>query len=261
MKQILLIALLTLFSTFCYCQDGGPLKFLGIPIDGQKSEFAARLKSKGFIYNSISETYKGQFNGQNVDVVIHTNHNHVDRVYVAFPYTTERSIKVDFNRLLAQFNDNEKYMDLSMNEPIPVDDDISYEIIVNNKRYQASFCYFDSDRDPIAFSDALLDEFSDFFTKEQLVTLKQIAIEGMNAPEAEQELMQAQLIGMMQEMFGENDAEPDPEKAYRLLITLLDAMNSLADGHVWFMIHEKYGQYQIGLYYDNLHNMAHGEDL
>lgn len=43
--------------------------------------------------------------------------------------------------------------------------------------------------------------------------------------------------------------------------TYLDAMTSLADGDVWFMIQENYGQYYIGLYYDNLHNQAHGEDL
>ena len=42
---------------------------------------------------------------------------------------------------------------------------------------------------------------------------------------------------------------------------LRDGTNYLAVKIVWFMIHERYGRYQIGLYYDNLHNQAHGEDL
>ncbi len=127
----------------CFGQDGGPLKFLGIPIDGTEVQFATKLKAKGFTYNTAYESYKGHFNGKPIDVYIHTNHNLVDRVYVAFPYTTEESIRVEFNRLLAQFKDTSKYMDLSMNEEIPADDDISYEITVNIKRYQAGFNYYD----------------------------------------------------------------------------------------------------------------------
>ena len=263
MKKTILIALLTLLSAVCFAQDGGPLKFLGIPIDGTEAQFAAKLKSKGFTYNTVYESYKGQFNGKPVDVYIHTNHNLVDRVYVAFPYTTEESIRVEFNRLLAQFNDTGKYMDLSMNEEIPADDDISYEITVNNKRYQASFSYYDSDRDPVAFMNDLLDKFSEFFTEEQLAKLKEYAVKAMDVPEDQREALQAEMMAEMQKMgLGQDEnAEPDPEKAFKFLATFMDGMKSLADGDVWFMIHERYGRYQIGLYYDNLHNQAHGEDL
>lgn len=263
MRKTLLIALLTLFSVVCFGQDGGTLKFLGIPIDGTEAQFAAKLKAKGFTYNSVYESYKGQFNGKSVDVYIHTNHNLVDRVYVAFPYTTEEGIRVEFNRLLAQFKDNGKYMDLSMNEEIPADDDISYEISVKNKRYQASFSYYDSDRDPIAFMEALLDKFSEFYTPDQLDKLKEYCKKAMEASENERETIQAEMMAEMQKMSlgqDEND-EPDPEKALKFLATIMDGMRSLADGDVWFMIHERYGRYQIGLYYDNLHNQAHGEDL
>lgn len=169
MKKTLLIAILALFSTVCVAQGGGPLKFLGIPIDGTEAQFVSKLKAKGFTYSALTEGYKGQFNGKSVDVYIHTNHNLVDRVYVAFPYTNEDGIKSEFNRLLGQFKDNAKYMALVMNEEIPEDD--------------------------------------------------------------------------------------------RFVATCMDGMRSLADGDVWFMIHERYGRYQIGLYYDNLHNQAHGEDL
>lgn len=263
MKKTILIALLTLFSVVCFAQDGGPLKFLGIPIDGTEAQFIAKLKAKGFIYNNATEGYKGQFNGKKVDVFIHTNHALVDRVYVAFPYTNESGIRMEFNRLLGQFNDTGKYMDLSMNKEIPEDDDISYEITVNDKRYQASFSYFDPDRDPQAFSDALLEVFSNLLTDEQMAILKEYARKMADASDDDKDAIQAQMTESLQSMVLGQEAmeEPDLEKAFLLLVSIMDRMRSLADGNVWFMIHESYGRYQIGLYYDNLHNQAHGEDL
>ena len=263
MKKTLLIALLTLLCIVCIAQAGGPLKFLGIPIDGTEAQFTAKLKAKGFTYSPITEGYKGQFNGKPVDVYIHTNHNLVDRVYVAFPYTNEADIKTEFNRLLGQFKSTGKYVDLSMNEEIPKNDDISYEITVKNKRYQASFSYFDPDRDSVAMVYALLDKFSDFLTAEQLTKLREYEKKAANTPADQQEALQDELISEMQKLALDPnpDSEVEPEKAIRFLATFMDGMRSLADGDVWFMIHEQYGRYNIGLYYDNLHNQAHGEDL
>ena len=56
MKKTLLIALLTLLSAVCFGQNGGPLKFLGIPIDGTEAQFVSKLKTKGFSYNSVYES-------------------------------------------------------------------------------------------------------------------------------------------------------------------------------------------------------------
>lgn len=263
MKKILLIALITLFSAVSFAQDGGPLKFLGIPIDGTEAQFTAKLKNKGFTYNTIYECYKGQFNGKSVDVYVHTNHNLVDRVYVAFPYTSEEGIKTEFNRLLGQFKNTGKYLDLSMNEEIPDGDDISYEITVNNKRYQASFSYFDSDRDPVPMMEDLLDKLSDFFTEEELAKLKEYVKKAAVVSDDQKDALQEEMMQEMERIgIGQDiDSEVDPEKAFLFLATFIDAMRSMADGDVWFMIHEHYGRYQIGLYYDNLHNQAHGEDL
>lgn len=182
---------------------------------------------------------------------------------MAFPYKTEENIRIEFNRLLAQFNSIDKYIDLSRNEEISDDEDISYEITVKNKRYEASFYYFDFDRDPIAFMDAMLDKFSEFFTAEQLSKLKAIIKKAVEAPEDQREALKEEMLAEIQKMGMEQNknAEPDPDKAVKFLITYLEGLRSLADGEVWFMIHESYGQYQIGLYYDNLHNKAHGEDL
>lgn len=54
----------------------------------------------------------------------------------------------------------------------------------------------------------------------------------------------------------------DEDNALHFLVTFIDGMKSLADGEVWFMVHGNHGRYyNICLYYDNLHNQAHGEAL
>ena len=263
MKKAILITLLACFSVVCMGQNEGALTFLGIPIDGTEAQFTAKLRKKGFTYNSAYESYKGQFNGKSVDVYIHTNHNLVDRVYVAFPYNSEEGIRGEFNNLLSQFKDNGKYVDLSMNTEIPSDEDISHEISVNKKRYQASYSYFNFDRDPLEFMNALIDKFDEFIMPEQIAELKATIKTTMEAPEDEREEIQAKMMAELQQL-GLNqsgDENADQEKAFRFLLTFMDGLKSLADGEVWFMIHENYGRYYIGLYYDNLHNQAHGEDL
>lgn len=257
MKRLLII---TLFSFICilgYSQNKGVLKFLDIPIDGTEAQFAAKLKNKGFSYNSFSETYKGQFNGKNVDVIIHTNHNLVDRVYVAFPFTTESSIRNEYNRLLSQFEENSKYISFGLNAMIPENEDISYEISVHDKRYQASYSYLDPDTDLVAFCNALLDKCSDYFPGNVKETMKENLTAYLNLSEEEQEeyfnLVLTELQKPMEEM--------EAEQMLNYLFTIIDSMKSLSDGSVWFMIHENSGRYQIGLYYDNLHNQARGEDL
>lgn len=260
MRKIICTILLALATVFAFAQNSGAIKFLGIPIDGTEAQFTTQLKAKGFRYNSVNECYKGQFNGKEVDVYVHTNHNLVDRVYVAFPATSEESIRIEFNRLLGQFKDNGKYMDLVFNEEIPTDDDISYEITVHNKRYQASFSYFDLDRDPIELANGLLDKCSEFFTPDQLAKMKELVKASVDASQEEQEALQQKLMAEMQETITK-DSEFTEEKAFRVIATFMDGMRELADGDVWFMIHERYGRYNIGLYYDNRHNQAHGEDL
>ena len=257
MKRLLLIALISLVPILSFSQNDGVLKFLGIPIDGAESQFATKLRSKGFTYNSYTESYKGQFNGKYVDIYIHTNHNVVDRVYVAFPPTTEENIRIEFNLLLSQFKKNSKYMDLSMNEGIPETEDISYEINVNNKRYQASFSYFDPDRDPLSFANALIDKFDGLLPAESISKWKESMATSLNLSEDDQKLQSEHMMTEFQDAIG----NIDEDKAFLFIATFIDGMKSLADGDVWFMIHENYGCYNLGLYYDNLHNRANGEDL
>lgn len=243
--------------------DKGAIKFLGIPIDGSESQFAARLLDKGFTYSRVYECYKGQFNGQDVDVYLHTNHGIMDRVYVAFPSKTEGSIKVEYNNLLDQFEKSGKYLAYGTNKVLTDKDDLSHEILSNGKRYQASFHYYDPDKDVVSFTDLFLESFSELLTEEQLNTVKEYIKKTMDAPEEEREAIQAHYLKELEIMaMGQNKkAEVDPEKSIRFLEAFLNGMSSTADGDVWFMIHENNGRYYIGLYYDNLHNRPHGEDL
>ncbi len=262
MKKALLITLLTLLSAVCFAQNVDPIRFLGIPVDGSEAQFIEELKAKGFTYNKDTHGYKGQFNGQTVNVFVHTNHNVVDRIFVAFPFTTEEYIKNEFNTLLDQFNNNGKYVDLVLNDKIPTDEDISYQITVNNKRYEASFSYFSPKHDPVPMIDALLDKCAEFFTDEEMAKLKEYFRKVTEAQEDQKEALRDEMVAEMQKMgFGQPKTEAEYEKSVRFISTIIEGMRSMADGEVWFIIHEYYGNYQIGLYYDNIQNQAHGEDL
>ena len=57
-------------------------QFLGIPVDGTKTEMVQKLKAKGFKYNSTYDWLEGEFNGREVVLLIATNNNKVWRVAV-----------------------------------------------------------------------------------------------------------------------------------------------------------------------------------
>ena len=115
------------------------IKFLGIPIDGSKKQMITALKSKGFEYNYGQDYAFGEFNGTDVYIFIQTVNNVVWRLLIADQSgCSEKDIKIRFNRLFRQFLDNGKYYSPEGNI-IDEDEDISYEMIVRDKRYEASF--------------------------------------------------------------------------------------------------------------------------
>lgn len=99
-----------------------------------------KLKSKGFVSSSIDPNIlTGEFNGQKVNVHIATNNNKVYRIAVADANpVNESEIRIRFNNLCEQFENNPKYIGTS-NHIIPEDENISYEMRINNKRYDATF--------------------------------------------------------------------------------------------------------------------------
>lgn len=220
-KQILILVLLVL-AISSYAQKS-VTTFLGIPVNGTKSEMIRKLKSKGFKDNPyLKDGLTGEFNGREVNIIVVTNNNKVYRIAVFDSNPTdETNFKIRFNELCRQFENNKKYVALDGDASkyiIPEDEDIAYNMTVNKKRYEAAFC--------------------------QLLT-----------PEETRALM---LTKYTQEQIDSFDYETKKEKATELLTSYADL---LFNRMVWFMISEQFGEYRIALYYDNLYNQANGEDL
>ena len=115
------------------------IKFHGNPIDWTKQQMITALKSKGFEYNHEYDMLSGEFNGTNVNILIQTVNNEVWRLIIGDERgTSEENIKNRFNTLFRQFLDNGKYY-LADGNVIDEDEDISYGMLVRNKRYEASF--------------------------------------------------------------------------------------------------------------------------
>ena len=234
MKRLLsfVIGILIMCSTV-FGQSEGTLKFLGIPVDGSKSEMVAALKSKGFRYDSNSGFLVGDFNGRESHIGIVENHGKVYRVVVFDANTYDAGqIKIRFNNLIHQFeNSNGKYYYIDQNEMIPEDEDISYEINVHDKQYSATFIY-----NPLYGNDELRDKLVNEVVEENKLLLEKKGI----TPE---------------------EFYSDKDNYIQVFSSIVDKIFQMSKGSVWFQIFEYYGKYYIGLYYDNLINSPNGEDL
>lgn len=115
-------------------------EFMGIPVDGYKKDMIKKLKEKGFVSSTTDkDILEGEFNGTQVNVHVATNNNKVCRIMLCDAHQMdETDIKIRFNKLCQQFKNNSKYTSLD-DYTIPEDEDISYEMGVNSKRYEAIF--------------------------------------------------------------------------------------------------------------------------
>ena len=129
-------------------------KFLGIPVDGSPTEMIKKLKAKGFTTDEDfmqavelglidwdgPEVLTGRFNGERVRVYIEVETNKVWRIALNDKKDRdETQIKIRFNTLVRQFEGNGKYVPLVDEQTISDDEDISYQMTVNKKQYQAGF--------------------------------------------------------------------------------------------------------------------------
>ncbi len=227
LKKIIQIFILLILPIALYAQKD-VTQFLNIPVDGFKPEMIKKLKSKGYTINRYSEDIlDGEFNGTEVNIGIATNNNKVWRIAVKDAnYTDEINIKIRFNNLIQQFMNNERYvteLDSTITKyTIPKEDDISYEITVHKKRYEAVF-YQKSIK-----NDSLIRE---------LKIKTDLLIQKDSLNDKEFEILQP----LMVELFTES-------------------MNSI-NKPVWFMIDEEYGKYRILMFYENEYNKADGSGL
>lgn len=201
-------------------------KFLGLPVDGPKSEMINNLKAKGFKSSLIrDDVLQGRFNGNNVDIHVVTEKGKVFRVMVCDAnQISETEIKIRFNQLCRQFRDNGKYVSFD-DYTIPEDEDISYEMAAHNKRYEAAFYQLPDGESKEKLQASIISELRSKYTPEQL-------------------------------------ASPTDEISADIFFACLGGMvDVLKNKSVWFMISEIYGKYYITMFYDNELNRANGEDL
>lgn len=160
-----LITIVALLLAFALNAQKDVTKFLGIPVDGTKAEIIQKLKAKGFTSSAYDkEILQGEFNGYQVNIHIVTNNNKVYRIMVCDANKIdETNIKIRFNKLCNQFINNSKYTTLYDNI-IPEGEDISYNMLVNKKRYEAVF-YQNPDTTIIT---QLQDALKNKYTAEQL---------------------------------------------------------------------------------------------
>lgn len=126
--------------SLCANAQNDPMEFMGIPIDGTKTEMIKKLKHKGFEVKSKKNGYLiGQYLGFEALIKIVDENNDVYAISVCNNYgCSEYSIKNKFNNLCQQFENSPKYFCFS-DCSIPQDEDIAFEIDVNEKKYKAKF--------------------------------------------------------------------------------------------------------------------------
>lgn len=139
-----LVFMTLMLSVTLYAQKD-VTQFLGIPVDGNKPEMIKKLKEKGFTSSTTQkDVLVGEFNGTDVNIHIVTNNNKVYRIMVAdVNSVSEGDIKIRFNNLCQQFQDNKRYIplpDTSFSQYfLSEKEDISYQLLAKNKRYDAIF--------------------------------------------------------------------------------------------------------------------------
>ena len=203
-------------------------QFLDIPVDGFKPEMIKKLKSKGYTIKQCKDILEGEFNGTDVNIGIATNNNKVWRIAVMDAnYTDEINIKIRFNNIIQQFMNNERYItepDSTITKyTIPKEDDISYEITVNKKRFEAVF-------------------YQKYIKKDSL----------------SRELKRKKRPSLKKK---DSLTDKDFEILQPLIADLVtESLNSI-NKQVWFMIDRKYGKYRILMFYKNEYNKADGSGL
>lgn len=200
-------------------------RFLGIPVDGKKSEMIQKLKAKGFTnHPSNKNALIGNFNGSEVNVYVATNNDKVCRIMVCDANMMNAGdIKIRFNTLCRQFQNNKKYIPASSSDyTLSEEEDIPYEMTVHHKRYEAVYYQM---IDSAVVANELRAVWQEKYTIEEL-------------------------------------ADPTKEQREEMeTIAFSYLFDKVSNNPVWFMIREYYGQYYITMFYDNEYNMANGEDL
>lgn len=242
MKKFLCVAIAFVCTTALQAQETEKdvTEFLGIPVDGYKPAMIEKLKAKGFTSTTWDkDVLEGEFNGTDVHVYVVTNNNKVYRIMLADKAPRgETDIRIRFNLLCRQFENNPRYTSLSEDQTIPEDEDFAYEMAVHNKRYEAIFY-----QKPLT---DLTDSLS-LAKRTQLITKK----------------VQSDLLHKYTQEQIDNPSEEILSEIFKLTAeySVEYEVDMLTKKSVWFMISKPFGKYLIFMFYDNEYNKANGEDL
>lgn len=229
MKRLLFIVLAMIATITSFAQQKDVTSFLGIPVDGTVLSMKQKLVSKGFVPKKVgaNEFLEGEFNGTDVHVYIATNNNKVYRIMLCDANTqNEANIKIRFNKLVSQFENNKRYTSLDK-YTLSDEENISYEMTVNKKNYDALFYQVPN--------------------MEKVDTL------------ALQKKVRNELLSKYTEAELKNPSEEITKEFQNTAIKI--GMEMMFMKPVWFRICESYGEYYICMFYDNEYNRSHGEDL
>lgn len=138
----------------------------------------------------------------------------------------EANIKIRFNKLVSQFENNKRYTSLDK-YTLSDEENISYEMTVNKKNYDALFYQVPN--------------------MEKVDTL------------ALQKKVRNELLSKYTEAELKNPSEEITKEIQNTAIKI--GMEMMFMKPVWFRICKFYGEYYITMFYDNEYNHANGEDL
>lgn len=230
MKTILSLVMLLLIT--CAAQAQRDITtFLGIPVDGYLNEMRENLMNKGFAPVPGEEFLVGEYNGEDVHVYIDTYNNKVYRIaLVDVDSQDPEGIKSRFNKLVQQFDNNDRYVGDKERQDIPEHEDIVVGMRDKEETYQAEFYQIPD----VEMLEGLLEHVAQ-------ECIKQLSERGYGEP-SEEELHNA-IKESMEEI----------------------ALEIMKKKSVWFRImSDKPGEFYIAMYYDNEFNKsseANGEEL
>ena len=227
-KILFIISIAILFSLKAFALF--PItKFLGIPVDGSKTEMIEKLKAKGFTFLEEFDVLQGKYEGIDVNLRVITHNDKVFRIMVSDqkPYDGA-TIKDRFNDLVHKFKNDKRFLDFDSINEFYIDDKVNldHEILENRKEFQASFLI--ADRPVTEYNKTWLmrvanKELGNKYTADQM----------KHSTEAIDELCE--------------------------VVSRLHA-DALVKRRVWFNIGEFEGKYFINLFYDNANNQPDDED-
>ena len=225
MKRILLIATILFWLPFTILAQNNSTHFLGIPVDGPKSEMIEKIKDKGFTYYVAEDYFTGYYYGYPVYLFVQAERGVVNRIIVYdIPQRSEKDIKKRFNAICHGFEKNNRYA--SLNEKsvkIPKKENLHHEITVHKKKYIALYNQIRT-------------------TKEDSLAIQKALLEADTIIPINKKLQITSLS----------------ERRRRIHVKALRRVTALCDGEhkrvVWFTISEKFNKYAMILVYDNLNN-------